>query len=77
MSARPYKVRPLGGGKRRSFATIDAAVRFAHKQSVASWAREDWTVWEDGKEDAVAVVTADGVVYDPFAPVTDLGPVSL
>ena len=66
MATKPYKVSPLGGGKRRSFATFEAAARFAHHQSVASWAQEDWIIWLAGQTDAHAAVTAQGTVYDPF-----------
>lgn len=45
MTTRPYKVSVLGGGTRR-FASLDNAVAFARKQSAASWAQEDWSVWD-------------------------------
>jgi hypothetical protein len=45
MAKLPYRVAKLGGG-RRSFAKLESAIAFAASQSRASWAQEDWSVWD-------------------------------
>lgn len=75
MPTRPYKVSKLGGGSRR-FTHLDKAVTFARTQARASWALEDWSVWDTSRPSAdptwdggtcVRMVPADGPAYDPFA----------
>lgn len=70
-----YRVSILGGGKRR-FSDLDRAVKFAQKQSAASWAQEDWTVWDlqhdSGEPTCVLLVAADGTAWDPFAKAVEL-----
>lgn len=79
MTTRPYKVSALGGG-RKSFANLDNAVAFAATQANASWAQEDWSVWDTSQVNefdptwklgtCVRMVAADGTAWDPNAPVT-------
>jgi hypothetical protein len=50
LSKRPYRVSVLGGG-RKSFTNLDSAVAFAASQARASWAQQDWTVWDVSQPD--------------------------
>lgn len=78
MASRPYKVSVLGGGSRR-FAILDNAVAFAREQAAASWAQEDWSVWDTSRPNdfdptwtsgvCVRMVTADGMIWDPSIPI--------